>query len=492
MKLIHTLEIREGPDKGVKLELNRRETVLGREPDCTLPLNDPQISRRHAKVVVHKRKVKVMDQASTNGLIFDGTKVEQANLVSGDEFQIGDTIIRLTSGEVDDEKSDKVKKKRLAVKAAKPTRGSLPIRVMTTAIALVLFTGIGVTWPLYSGVKSDLKAEALKRASVLTLALGALNTDAIRRGADMMVSVDYALTQEGVIRAYIYDAHGRVLAPASRFHETPSDSFTHKVLAANGLVVQQIDDDRYDLARPIRILNEASGDFEKAGAVRIIVSLSRMAGARTGVAGALVLAVGPVLALALLAGWFLIRSSRRPIEKLRQDLEDAVRGESQSVKAGDTLPGLDELAESINRCLAKIAALRTSQNQVQVPSKNTTGSTSDGCPEQLQAVMDVLPEPVLVIDSVSLVRQANPAAKAAFGSGSGEFLGNHILEAIPNQELLAFVLQLIKESVESGGGAIERAVALADGKDVELRVSVITSIDGQGDFIALSIKNYGD
>ncbi len=68
------------------------ELVLGRDPDCDLPLIDARISRRHARLHVDRGEVHIEDIGSTNGIKVGGTKLERdkpAPLPIGDSLRLG-------------------------------------------------------------------------------------------------------------------------------------------------------------------------------------------------------------------------------------------------------------------------------------------------------------------------------------------------------------------------------------------------------------------
>jgi transcriptional regulator with PAS, ATPase and Fis domain len=68
-----------------------RALVLGRDPDCEVPLTHPKISRRHARVVGGP-PLEVEDLGSTNGIRVGGQRVaagKRAPLRAGESFQLG-------------------------------------------------------------------------------------------------------------------------------------------------------------------------------------------------------------------------------------------------------------------------------------------------------------------------------------------------------------------------------------------------------------------
>jgi hypothetical protein len=75
-------------------------TTIGRGSSNLIPLADPTASRNHAKVHYDKGSWVVEDLGSTNGIIFNGERVEKISLIPGDFFQIGKTSFSLVEREI--------------------------------------------------------------------------------------------------------------------------------------------------------------------------------------------------------------------------------------------------------------------------------------------------------------------------------------------------------------------------------------------------------
>ena len=56
-------------------------TIVGRGEGCQLVLDDPLISRRHACFVVDDREVTLKDLGSTNGVLVNGARVDELQVV---------------------------------------------------------------------------------------------------------------------------------------------------------------------------------------------------------------------------------------------------------------------------------------------------------------------------------------------------------------------------------------------------------------------------
>ena len=71
--------------------------MVGRGNDADLRVNDPGVSRRHAEFRVTEDaggpRVSIHDLGSTNGVLVNGRKVEDATLADGAVIRIGNTTL---------------------------------------------------------------------------------------------------------------------------------------------------------------------------------------------------------------------------------------------------------------------------------------------------------------------------------------------------------------------------------------------------------------
>jgi transcriptional regulator with PAS, ATPase and Fis domain len=83
------------------------ELVLGRDPDCDLPLVHERISRRHARLLVDQGMVHIEDVGSTNGIKLGGVRIARGEPVAlpiGDSVRLGPyTLIVLANHAADSE-----------------------------------------------------------------------------------------------------------------------------------------------------------------------------------------------------------------------------------------------------------------------------------------------------------------------------------------------------------------------------------------------------
>jgi hypothetical protein len=97
-------EVREGPEgmpaaslvmpDGSRIVVGTETIEIGRLPECSIVLSDPNVSRRHAEVRRQGSDVVVADLRSTNGTRVNGVGVRERVLEDGDDITVGTTTIR--------------------------------------------------------------------------------------------------------------------------------------------------------------------------------------------------------------------------------------------------------------------------------------------------------------------------------------------------------------------------------------------------------------
>jgi len=91
-----TLTVTEGSLAGTTLTLMETGVLLGRNPECTLVLDDDFASGRHARIFRRDGGWVVEDLGSTNGTYMGATRLTQPTPVeAGSTLRIGKTIFEL-------------------------------------------------------------------------------------------------------------------------------------------------------------------------------------------------------------------------------------------------------------------------------------------------------------------------------------------------------------------------------------------------------------
>ena len=80
---------------GQRISLGDRPLTIGRQSDCSIPLNDQNVSRRHAEIIPGRGAYLVKDLGSTNGTMVNGTRIGgEQRLNDGDILSFGSTYVR--------------------------------------------------------------------------------------------------------------------------------------------------------------------------------------------------------------------------------------------------------------------------------------------------------------------------------------------------------------------------------------------------------------
>ena len=91
-----------GADSGARFELSEQDAnYLGRDWECRVVLNDPQCSRRHAKVYAEEEGWWIEDNSSSNGTYVNGQTIKQARLVDGNLIRIGGSLFTFRESHVE-------------------------------------------------------------------------------------------------------------------------------------------------------------------------------------------------------------------------------------------------------------------------------------------------------------------------------------------------------------------------------------------------------
>ena len=88
------LTIRQGPKPNQVFDLDKDVLSLGREVGNELVIEDPQISRRHARLTRQGNSYLLEDLGSTNGTFVNGSRVTTPVLLAnGDLIGLADTVV---------------------------------------------------------------------------------------------------------------------------------------------------------------------------------------------------------------------------------------------------------------------------------------------------------------------------------------------------------------------------------------------------------------
>lgn len=97
---VATVELLDGAGSVVmRRTLDRPSIIIGRRLSSDLPVNDPEVSRQHARITATPPAASIEDLESRNGTLVNGRAVAgRQPLADGDLIQVGQTRIRFRRG----------------------------------------------------------------------------------------------------------------------------------------------------------------------------------------------------------------------------------------------------------------------------------------------------------------------------------------------------------------------------------------------------------
>jgi signal transduction histidine kinase/pSer/pThr/pTyr-binding forkhead associated (FHA) protein len=98
---VSSLFVIQGRDQGNRFEFNaqRLPLTLGRDAACAIQLHDTEVSRMHAEIRSIDGRPVLVDLKSSNGTFVNNRQIERHDLASGDQVQIGRTVMLFTGTE---------------------------------------------------------------------------------------------------------------------------------------------------------------------------------------------------------------------------------------------------------------------------------------------------------------------------------------------------------------------------------------------------------
>lgn len=100
-----SLFVIRGNDQGKRFELEDTTLRLGRDSSSSIQLHDTEISRHHAEIRRVDQDFTIADLHSSNGTFVNGKRIRQHPLRSGDQVQVGRTLM-LYTGSSDESDED--------------------------------------------------------------------------------------------------------------------------------------------------------------------------------------------------------------------------------------------------------------------------------------------------------------------------------------------------------------------------------------------------
>ncbi len=108
VSVVPSLFVIRGNDQGTRFELEESLFRIGRDAANSIQVHDTEVSRQHAELRRSDQDFAISDLNSSNGTFVNGRRVQRHALASGDQIQVGRTLI-LYTGPADESEEDLTK-----------------------------------------------------------------------------------------------------------------------------------------------------------------------------------------------------------------------------------------------------------------------------------------------------------------------------------------------------------------------------------------------
>jgi len=93
---VPSLFVIQGRDQGMRFRLDEGRVMIGRGASNAVQLHDTEVSREHAELCRRGNVFVIRDLGSSNGTYVNGRPVQEQELASGDQIQLGRTLLLYT------------------------------------------------------------------------------------------------------------------------------------------------------------------------------------------------------------------------------------------------------------------------------------------------------------------------------------------------------------------------------------------------------------
>ena len=473
-----------GKLRGQEIVLNEGENVLGRAADCDFPLSVNGVSKKHMSITVNGDTCFVEDLGSSNGTFVNGKLVKKGTVKNKDKIAIPNVIFQVVYVQ---EKKVIVTKK--VVKAADEDddayahtdtmpndllgklRWIFKTRVMSVVysfnqqyewsqmlgILLFLFIAISIGMtigPVLLASKKLLVTEIAARGTQYAKEVSRFNAVALKRGnLDRINTTFLDNDAEGVVSYELFDLEGRIVRPMEKLNSYISDAFSvnsreyyRNIENITNSYTKGLGEGEIGIARAISAHNMQTGQLETVGiiAIRFKPATLTVATAQDSLAYLESLVITCLIAIFFFGMVYYMTT--KPIEEMRTQIEDVLRGKRKELESAQIFSELYPLRNSVNSILQRIRELQSDD------STEFAEIEEDGpYIRRLYEFMQGAQGPIMILNSEKNIEHINLECEDLVGMRESTAQGTSLLDSARDQGFAATVLDLCDNSANNEG-----------------------------------------
>ncbi|MBC7712375.1 MAG: FHA domain-containing protein [Rhizobacter sp.] len=526
---MYKLVVVGGKLRGQEYILKNGENVLGREASCDIHFAVEGVSKKHASITVADDVIYVNDLGSANGTFLNGRIVKKATMKTGDKIGLPNSILQVVYVQ---EKKVVVKKKVAAQKEREETideilHGGTPpdnivgkifwafkykvmplihginqeyewrilLAIFTAAFALITITlTIG---PVLKDSRAVLMNEIRIRGTHYAEEISRTNTKALEQKTLERVDTTFldGASQDGVESYELIDLDGRILRPISRLNEYSNDPVSVQIKEwfasprnrnQKDAKILSLEGGKIGIGKQIFVYDPKTGTQESVGIIAIRFAPSTLTAEASKSTRLYLESLVTSLLVGILFFGIVYYLTLRPIEELRFQIEEGLRGRRRSVESKLLFEEFNPVRNAINTGLQRIRELQRDETDIDpndIESDDTYVNT-------LLEFMNGASGPVIILNSSKNLVKINTAGEDVCGIRQSMSEGMNILDITKERGFAATLIELCDNSSNNGGTSQSGHYEL-QGKQYNIYVNSMMGKDNfaKGFYISFVLDN---
>ena len=500
-----------GKIRGQEIELREGENTLGRSSECDHQISVDGVSKKHMQVTVNNDSAYVEDLGSSNGTFINGKLIKKATVKDGDKIALPNVIFQVVYVT---EKKIVVKKKvakmanddddaqiDLDGKEAPPSslggkmiwmfkQKLMPIIynfneqyewAALVGILLFIFIGINISltiFPVLRDSKRLLILEVALRGKQYAAEVARTNSVPLSRRELDKIDTNFLDGVEDIDSYELFDFDGRIVRPISKLNNYINDAlsveaknFYNDSANQSREFISSLGGSKIGIARLLKAYDVKTGREENVGIIAIRFAPKTLVAQAANNSKAYLESLVTSGMVALIFFGVLYFMTTRPLEEMRLQAENVLRGKLKELNSNYLFKEISPLRNTINSVLQRIRELQNTDTG-EMAAAEEDGPYVRTMMEFLQGAQG----PVMVLDSEKLIQGLNLEAEDLIGIRQNASQGQSMLDAARDQGFAATVIDLCDQSANNGGVNQKENYEIG-GKDIAVNVVALMGRD---------------
>jgi hypothetical protein len=470
--------------RGKEIILNDGVNLFGRAVDSDHVMEVDGVSKKHMQITVNGNNCFLEDLGSSNGTFVNGKLIKKKTVTDSDRIALPNVIFQLVYVT---EKKKVIKKKVLKsdeeefidFKESKPTDflGKIKYQFKYNAMKVIYSFNEQYEWNVMLGIlmfifvcgniylsigpvliesEGMVYSEIIARGKQYAEEVARKNAVHLSRGDLQQIDTAFMnkLQGDGVESYELFDMDGRIVRPAKNIDNIVNDIFS--VAAKNKLskvthlknsyVDVGLEDGVIGVAKTLMVSNLKTGQNEPVGIVAIRFKPDAIARFSAMKSTSYLTALIYSSVLAVFFYGFIYYLTIKPIEEIRFQAEEVMRGKRKELTSVNLFVEFNSLRNSFNTVLQKNRELRNEDVGEFVDIEEDVTYV-----EILKEVMNGTDGPSLILNSEKNVEFVNEAAGDLTGMRENLIQGENILDCASNEGFAGTLLKLCDDSANNNG-----------------------------------------